>query len=326
MIGKLALLLLAGVVICEGVTELELKSEFAKFMTTYARNYQSSEEVEHRFEVFSENYQAIVEFNEQRTEDSDEELGVNQFADMTLDEIKDAYLSYKPSRFPCKAKHKKIKGDPSINWVNKGKVGRVKNQGNCGSCWAFSAMGAIESLHAIANGTMIYYSEQELVDCSRKYGDNEGCNGGDMCQAFDYIKDNGISLESEYRYEARDRPCRKKSKAFIIRDCVNVTQLDSDELLEALAWGPVSVAVMADNPQFMYYRRGIIKTGCVSAGGLDHGILLVGAGNEESTDYWLVKNSWGASWGLSGYAKIKRDTGRGKGMCGIAMENSYPVL
>lgn len=326
MIGRIALLLLAGVVICAEVSQLELKTEFAKFMVTYGKTYHSPEEVEYRFQVFSDNYRMIVENNAQRVHASDEEMGVNQFADMTMEEIKQTYLGYKPSRFPCKEKHKKIQGDPKINWVTKGKVSKVKNQGNCGSCWAFSAMGAIESLHAIANGTMTLYSEQELVDCSRAYGDNEGCNGGDMCQAFDYIKDNGISLESEYPYRARDQKCAKKSKSFIIRDCVNVTQLDSDELLEALAYGPVSVAVMANNAQFMYYRRGIIKSGCTGKDGLDHGILLVGAGNEENTDYWLVKNSWGTGWGLSGYGKIKRDTGKGKGMCGIAMENSYPVL
>jgi C1A family cysteine protease len=272
-----------------------------------------------------DNYMAIVEHNRVN---KDFELGVNQFADMTLAEIKAKFLKKREATTPCTKNHTPIKGDPKVDWRTKNAVTQVKNQGNCGSCWAFSTTGALEGLQAIKKGKLVELSEQELVDCSRSYG-NEGCNGGDMSAAFEYVKDKGISTEAEYPYEGRDRSCRKKSASFQVSGCVNVTHNDNDELLEALTIGPVSIAVKANNMAFMYYRSGVIKSGCGrESDELDHGITLVGAAFESGTNtpYWICKNSWGRSWGQAGYVYIKRDTGKSAGVCGIAMEDSYPVL
>jgi xylem cysteine proteinase len=323
MIAKILLFALVGAVICRDVMDNEVTIAFGSFMREFNKNYESIEETVTRYNIFAENYRYIQNHNEFNY---DFTLGVNQFADLTMEEIKEKYLGLKaPDHNPCKLKHEPIKGEPKIDWRAKGAVAKVKNQGNCGSCWAFSAIGALEGLHFILTKELTTYSEQELVDCSRAYW-NEGCNGGEMNQAFEYIKDQGISTDKEYPYEGRDRSCRKKSKSFVIDGCVNVTKDDNDNLLEALAHGPVSVAVKANNREFMYYRGGIIKSGCGKQNDeLDHGITLVGADEEKGTPFWIVKNSWGPSWGEKGYVRIKRDTGKGHSMCGIAMDACYPV-
>lgn len=294
MIGKLLLLALVGAVICRDVMDNEVTIAFGSFMREFNKNYESIEETVTRYNIFAENYRYIQNHNEFNY---DFTLGVNQFADLTMEEIKEKYLGLKaPDHNPCKLTHEKIKGEEKIDWRAKGAVAKVKNQGNCGSCWAFSAVGALEGLNFLKTGTLTTFSEQELVDCSRAYW-NEGCNGGEMNQAFQYVVDNGISTDKEYPYEGRDRSCRKKSKTLVIDGCVNVTKNDNDNLLEALAHGPVSVAVKANNREFMYYRSGIIKSGCgTKRDELDHGITLVGADTDGTTPFWIVKNSWGASW------------------------------
>ena len=325
MISKIILVALLGIALC---SDAEVTLEFGKFLKQFGKKYDTMEDTIKRFHIFEENFKYIQEHNAMN---DDFKLGVNQFADLTLEEFKAKYLSRKPSvTNPCTIKHVPNEAKPEIDWREKGVVARVKNQGSCGSCWAFSATGALEGLHAIKKGTpLVEFSEQELVDCSVGYADNHGCDGGDMCQAFEYVKDHGISTEQDYPYEGRDRKCRKKTEGFKIAGCVNVTADDSHALLEALNYGPVSIAVKADNRAFMYYRSGIISSGCGSESDeLDHGILLVGAAIDKTsgTPYWIVKNSWGSFWGLSGYAHIKRDTAKGHGVCGIAMEDSYPVL
>ena len=226
---------------------------------------------------------------------------------------------------PCTMKHVKppvVKKD--VDWRQSNCVPSVKNQGNCGSCWAFSAVTVVEIWCCLQRKTLVTLSAQELVDCSRGYG-NEGCNGGYMSSAFQYIQDKGISSEAEYPYEGRDRTCRKKSSLCRIQGCVNVTHNDNDMLLEAVNIGAVSVAVKANNAAFMYYRSGIIKSGCGrESDELDHGVVLVGAAGSTDTPYWIVQNSWGRSWGQAGYVYILRSTGIGPGVCGIAMEASYP--
>ena len=327
MFAKLLLIALLGVVICRDVMDTEVTLEYGNFMKENNKKYDSVGEMIKRYHIFADNYRYIQNHNSQN---KDFQLGVNQFSDLTLVEFKSYMLRFKmPSRKPCTVTHTKVEAKPEIDWRDKNAVTRVKNQGSCGSCWTFSTTGALEGLHAIKKGSLIEYSEQELVDCASAYGDNHGCQGGDMSQAFDYIKDNGISLESEYPYVGRNGQCRKKSNSFQVAGCVNVTADDSMELLEALNIGPVSIAVKADNRAFMYYRGGIITSGCGSdRDELDHGITLVGAGIDKSTGtpYWIAKNSWGSSWGEHGFVRIKRDTVKGHGMCGIAMENCYPTL
>jgi hypothetical protein len=325
MISKILLLALACVAICHDVSESEVTIAFGSFMREFNKAYNTIEETVTRYNIFAENYRYILNHNEFNY---DFKLGVNQFADLTLEEIKAKFLKKKVEgafKDPCKFKHEPIKGEEKVDW-RKVVGNTVKNQGNCGSCWAFSTIGALEGLYAIKKGAQLLFSEQELVDCSRDYG-NEGCNGGEMNLAFEYIHDKGISTQKEYPYEGRDRTCRKKSNSFQIDGCVNVTENDNDMLLEALTHGPVSVAVKANNREFMYYRGGIIKSGCGGAHDeLDHGITLIGADFEGATPFWIVKNSWGTSWGERGYVRIMRNKGKGPSLCGIAMDACYPAL
>jgi C1A family cysteine protease len=308
------------------VSQWEMTGAFVKFMDEYKRQYGSAGELMRRYEIFAKNYKTIKEYNSNQT---DFVLAVNQFADLTRDEFRSQHLGYMPNQRLRAATNptpapKWGPPNPVVDWRKTNKVTRVKNQYSCGSCWAFSAIGAVESLHAIVSGTLTEYSEQELVDCAREYG-NEGCNGGEMYAALQYVVDRGISLESEYRYEGRDGRCRKKSSSFKPRSYLNATRDDNDELLSILNHQPVSIAVEADNAAFMFYRSGIITKDCGTK--LDHGILLVGANidPDKQIPYWIVKNSWGRSWGLEGYAYIKRDSGKSHGVCGIAMDNSYPI-
>jgi len=319
------LIALLGVALCSDIMDREVTLAFGQFMNQHHRKYDTIEETMRRYAIFAKNYRIIEEHNAQ---DLGFTLGVNQFSDLTPEEIKEKFLIKTTNSFdnPCRIAHVKGKVDPVVDWRKAGAVNPMRNQGSCGSCWAFSTIGALEGLYKIKKGTLEMFSEQELVDCSRSYG-NEGCNGGWMSWAFEYIKDKGISKRSEYPYTGRDGTCKKKSNSFQIAGCVNITAEDNDMLLEGLNLVPVSVAVSANNAQFMNYRSGIIKTGCGAPNNeLDHGITLVGAGVENSVNFWIVRNSWGTGWGEAGYARILRVPGKAKSMCGIAKEACYPSV
>jgi len=223
----------------------------------------------------------------------------------------------------------------AIDWTNqngKSYVTPVKNQGQCGSCWAFSTTGSIESRSAIKNGQtgsdITPLSEQQLVDCSGSYG-NEGCNGGLMDDAFKYVEaSGGLCSESEYKYTARDGTCKSSTcgtKYDPITTYTDVKADSSTSLQAAVAEGPVSIAIEADQSAFQFYSGGILDGTCGTR--LDHGVLAVGYGSESGSDYWKVKNSWGTSWGMEGYVLICRDCNKNgnKGECGILMEPSYPT-
>jgi C1A family cysteine protease len=199
----------------------------------------------------------------------------------------------------------------NINWVTKSKVTPVRNQRSCGSCWAFSAVAALESMQLIVKNVNRDYSEQQLVDCSGSYG-NGGCKGGWMENAFKYIIANGIGLEKDYIYTAKDGSCKAQTKISIISsykkvagNCVNV--------INALKKNPLSVAVDANG--WSSYKNGIFNN---CGGDLNHGVLLVGATNTT----WLIKNSWGTSWGVNGYMTIAKDGTN----CRICDYASYPVI
>ena len=215
----------------------------------------------------------------------------------------------------------------SVDWVKGGAVTPVKNQGQCGSCWSFSATGAIEGANAITNGKLASLSEQELVDCSKRYG-NMGCNGGLMDNAFHYVIDNGLCSESDYPYTASDDTCVSTDCTPIVKisDCADVIVNNELALKEAVSKQPVSVAIEADTKTFQLYSSGVLTSDSCGTN-LDHGVLVVGYGTEDDTPYWLVKNSWGDTWGEDGYIKIGRsDSESSKGICGIAMQPSYPIV
>jgi len=211
----------------------------------------------------------------------------------------------------------------SIDWSQKGAVTPIKNQGQCGSCWAFSTTGSLEGIYAITTGTLDSFSEQQLVDCSDSFG-NMGCDGGLMDQAFQYVEANGIELESTYPYKGVDGKCQYKaaSTIFKIDNYTDVTPKDNDALQAAVAGQPVSIAIDAEN--IMFYSSGIFDNkNCGDS--LDHGVLIVGYGTANSTDFWKVKNSWGASWGEEGYIRFIRVSGQVEAICGLNLEPSYPA-
>ena len=212
----------------------------------------------------------------------------------------------------------------SVDWRDKNAVTPVKNQGQCGSCWSFSATGAMEGSWAIQNNELLSLSEQLLMDCSVRYGDL-ACNGGEMESAFRFAIDNGMCTESEAPYLAQRETCSPCDTVAFFTNCVSVTPNNELHLKQAVSRGPVSVAIQADTKTFQFYSGGIIS-GDACGTQLDHGVLVVGYGEEDGEKYWLVKNSWGTSWGDAGYVKIERtDSENTLGTCGIAMQPSYPI-
>merc|ERR550517_1876240 len=261
-------------------------------------------------------------------------LGVNQFADLTAEEFKAQTACMMPSR--PRMENPKVLDEStapdSIDWEAQGKVTPVKNQGQCGSCWAFSTTGAVEARFAIANNQLNSLSEQELVDCSGTDGNN-GCNGGLMDYGFKYVvEEHGLCTEDTYAYEAKTKKleCSAKRSACTRKDQISsykdVRQNSEEQLAAAVAEGPVSIAIEADQSAFQLYKRGVFSGRCGAK--LDHGVLVVGYGVDGNDKFWKVKNSWGASWGENGYIRLCRDCGknRNSGQCGIAKQPSYPVV
>ena len=224
-------------------------------------------------------------------------------------------------------KNVKFEDLPSTwDWRTVGGVSPVKNQGSCGSCWTFSTVGCLEAHSLIKYGTFDSLAEQQLVDCAGDF-DNHGCNGGLPSHAFEYISHaGGISTETDYPYFAKDRPCTVESSTFALSvegGSVNITEGDETELLHAIFEnGPVSIAFQVVDG-FRDYASGVYTSDVCKngSGDVNHAVLAVGYGTENGMDYWLVKNSWGATWGDEGYFKIQRNVN----MCGVAECNSYPV-
>jgi C1A family cysteine protease len=280
-----------------------------------------------RFKVWNDNYNMVQEHNAQGLE---WELEMNEFADLTNEEFTALYTGFNADDMDWEDQsHVEVLDETdiptSINWKTKGAVTGVVNQGSCGACWSFSAAAALEGLYKIKKGSLWRLSKQQQMDCSSSYG-NQGCGGGLMVNSFRYTRDKGIEKDADYPYLGRVGSCRYSSTKVLFRNTgyTQVTRNSPSALKTAVAYRPVSIGVQAAGTLQMY-RGGIISSNCGTA--LDHAIIIVGYGTSNGVDYWLCKNSWGTSWGESGYVRIKRGTqNSGAGVCGINSAASYPTL
>ncbi len=291
---------------------------------------------EHVFVNWVENHKYIDTINNRNLT---YKLGHNQFSGLNTEEFSQFINRWFPrcaSTPNIRISNNAILTLPtSVDWVNAGAVTQVKDQGQCGSCWSFSTTGALEGAYAIKYGTLVSFSEQQLVDCDNFIdgGKDRGCNGGLMDNAFEWIsKNDGLCTESDYPYVSGNTmssgKCMKSCSIVSgsdIQKHVDVTPRSDTALMEALAKQPVSIAIEADQKDFQLYKSGVFTGSCGT--NIDHGVLAVGYGSINGVDYYKVKNSWSTTWGDNGYILLGRgDYNNGYGQCGILSQPSYPVL
>jgi len=291
--------------------------------------YRAGFEDELRFNIFNNNFHAINEINQQQ---NDFTLALNEFADLTPAEFRMMYTGYNARQRTEDDSYSNfyLRDLPArVDWREKGAVAPVKNQGSCGSCWAFSAIGALETLYFVDHNELVLLSEQNIVDCVSGKGQSAGCNGGYMTDAFDYVADNGVQTAADYPYNARDGQCKFiSSKALKVSSgYANVTMQSTTALKTALVAGSVSVAIQADQLVFQFYKTGVITKIANCGDDLNHGVLAVGYDTFNNIEAFIVKNSWGAAWGNNGYVLISTDgsANHGNGVCGILADSSYPT-
>ena len=313
------------------------EEKFVNWLTNFNITTKDGHHFAHMLNNFANNDDIIESHNENK--DSTYTLGHNQFSHMNFDEFK-AYVRLgldSPTEETEEADNileanQNLTALPtSVDWSAKGAVTGVKDQGNCGSCWSFSATGALEGAYQIKYGSLVSFSEQNLVSCDTI---DSACNGGLMNNAFTWTKSNGgLCTESGYPYTSGTTGQRgtcyttcSKNTAVTPKSFTDVAKNSDSALMTALVQQPVSIAIQANQPAFQSYKSGVLTGTCGT--NLDHGVLAVGYGTwSDGTDYYKVKNSWGTTWGMSGYILIQRGNPQRCGECGILCgPPSYPNL
>ncbi|XP_078322730.1 procathepsin L-like [Crassostrea virginica] len=314
-----------------GINFQPYEQAWKEFKILHGKSYIGEEEFL-RFEIFMENIQKIEEHNKMyHLGKKSYYMGVNQFSHLTHAEFVryNGLNKTRPKVEDCSTylSVTNFVMPDSVDWRTKGYVTDVKDQGQCGSCWAFSTTGSLEGQHFRKTGKLVSLSEQQLLDCSGSFG-NEGCDGGFVDSAFKYIKSvGGIETEADYPYKTKKQHCTfDDSKiASKVSGCVDVDSGNETALQKCVAEvGPVSVAIDASRDSFQFYDGGVYDEPLCSTERLDHAVLVVGYDtDDEGQEYWIVKNSWGEFWGDHGYIKMSRNK---KNQCGIATDASYPLV
>ena len=313
----------------EKASDEKIFDQFQDFMKQHGKAYSTIEEFKDRFEIFKQNYKKI-EINQQWLHKNGEpsyEMGVTQFFDLTPAEFAKTHLNLDLSHMQrIKAQAQAVKptfaeGEAPANWDwrEQGKVSPVRNQGMCGSCWAFSAIGNVESVYAKKTGKVLQFSEQHLVDCDKV---DQGCNGGLMEDAFKYLQTTGVVAEESYKYTGKRGECQFDQSKVVakVTGYKYASSQDENQIKQFLYEnGPLAIAINATPLQFYFF--GIFNPWMewiCNPKELNHGVLLVGYGVSGSTPYWIVKNSWGSGWGEKGFFRLIA----GKGACGV---NTYVI-
>ncbi|PKI68348.1 hypothetical protein CRG98_011256 [Punica granatum] len=309
-----------------GVSDSVARDRFEQWVAQHGKKYSDEANRENRYKIFRENLQHVEDFN--RAGNTSFRLGLNQFSDLTTEEFRATYTITKmtPRTSMNMTGSFRISDDAPVpecvNWVEAGVVTGIRNQGTCGCCWALAAVAAIESIIKMRAGELLDLSEQQLLDCVT---DNAGCEGGTMVRAYQYVLDNKISGENQYPYRGAKEDCAAPAPLTQITGFRTVTPSSEADLLRAVAQQPVSVGITASD-LFRAYKDGIFRgTDCRNV--QNHAVTIVGYGiaPEDGSKYWLLKNSWGDSWGEGGYMRIAREVpDLPQGVCGLATDASFP--
>ncbi|KAK9671068.1 hypothetical protein RND81_12G004700 [Saponaria officinalis] len=293
-----------------------MRDRYEQWIIQHGRVYENETEKEKHFLIFEKHAKYIDAFNSDNSSNKTYTLALNAFSDLTDEEFFGLYTGSN-SQFDSLTNtsiftyNKTANIAPSVDWRDQGAVTPVKNQGSRGGCWAFSSVAALEGIYKIKTGISASFSEQNLIDCVKLA---HGCSYGHMRFAYDYMRSTGITVETLYPYEAKQGPCRPKQPMLTIKDFKLVGPRDVNALLAAVNQQPVSVNI--DSTGIRHYSSGVYNGGCSSK--INHEVAVIGYGQ----NYWLIKNSWGESWGMKGYLMLLRD----ENLCPITAGPHIPIL
>lgn len=325
---------------------------FENWVETHRIEARDEHHLAHMFENWLSNDKFIEETNSKNLTYT---LGHNAYSGMNSEEFGE-FMGFRANQELLSGENKFLRGSvptvqqsekldlsalpTSVDWRTKGVVTNVKSQGNCGSCYSFSSTGALEGIYAITHGNLVSFSEQQIVDCDNGLNKAHGCNGGLMDQVFSYVSSNGgLCSEQDYPYVSgttqKAGTCQTSCKLVSgskISKYTDVTPNSDNAMMTALAQQPISVAIQANQKEYQLYNSGVFTAPC--GADLDHGVLLVGYSSDNGQDYYILKNSWGTSWGMGGYVLLGKGndpaTGKpynkGAGQCGVLSEGSFPSL